>query len=242
MRTAVFYKSYAKDVDFLRYSLAARHKFLSGADETIIVFPDSELSVLRACGLTREIIVPVQESPHQGYLYQQVSKMYADRHTDCDMLLFMDSDCIACRPFSPYDLMIDGKPRWLYTSYDKLINLDGTPATPWKPITERAIGRTVNWEFMRCHPALLPRNALLEFRAFMAKLHGCELGDYILKQPNREFSELNAFGAWAYYYAPCLFSWWNTEEKGVPEPFVRQFWSVNGVTPEIRVEIDSILK
>ncbi len=75
----------------------------------------------------------------------------------------------------------------------------------------------------------------------MVKLHGMSLKEYIAKQPRGQFSEWNAIGAWAYYYAPHHFSFWNTEEKGVPQPFVHQSWSWGGLTPEIRDKMERIL-
>ena len=94
---------------------------------------------------------------------------------------------------------------------------------------------------MRSHPLMATSEALLAFRQFMDNKHGMSLGEYIARQPSREFSEWNALGMWSYYYAPKFFSFWNTEEKGVPKPFVRQHWSWGGVTPEIRAEMENLL-
>src|SRR6185436_6760153 len=165
-----------------------------------------------------------------GYLDQEIQKLVAYRYTDARQSLYFDSDCVAIRKFSPEDLLIDGKPRWLVTPYSKLVNADGSQATPWRDITSKAIGRPVELEAMRAHPLMAPREALIEFGVFMEKLHGMTLEQYIAAQPMRAFSEWNALGMWAYHYAPQFFSFWNTEETGVPQPFVRQSWSWGGVT------------
>ncbi len=173
---------------------------------------------------------------------QMQDKLMADLYTGADYILYWDSDCIAVKPFSPADLFVDRTPRWLMTPYSKLITPDGKPDTPWQPITEKAIVHSVEHEFMRAHPFIVPWEALGMFRRFMQSTHGCSVGEYIERQPGRSFSEWNALGAWAYLNARELFYFWDTTgPEGVPEPVIRQFWSYAGITPDIRAEIDRIL-
>jgi hypothetical protein len=155
-------------------------------------------------------------------------------------VMFWDSDVLAVRKFSPSDLMIASRPRCLITPYAVLVDAHGAQATPWKAIVEKALGRhSVEHEKMRQHPFLTHRSALLGVRDYMEKLHGCTLRDYIAAQ-GREFSEFNVLHSWSYYYAPHFFSFLNTE-YGVPEPFVKQYHSWSGLTPEIRAEMERIL-
>lgn len=243
MTCDVFLRSYAGDVAWVPYALRSLNRFVTGIRDVVIVVPANDYDKFKALSLTREILASSRFQDRLGYMDQMNDKLYADLYTDANLILFWDSDVVAIRPFSPKDLMIDGKPRWLHTPYSKLINADGTPATPWQPITEKAIGIHPDHEFMRAHPVLAPRTALMEFREYMIAEHKMPLSDYIAQQPNRAFSEWNAIGAWAYYVRrdPDLFSFWNTEEKGVPEPFVRQFWSWSGITTEIRTEMEKLL-
>ncbi len=243
MITDIFIRSYASDLPWVPYALRSLQKFVTGIRDIIISVPEEDLRGFKDLHLVKEILVPsrVPGSVMSGYLGQQCDKLRAHLYTDADTILFWDSDVLAVRRFSPDDLLINGKPRWLITPYAKLIKSDGSPDVPWQPITEKAIGRPVEFEAMRCHPLMVPRTALIEFGIFMEQLHGMTLEQYIADQPNREFSEWNCIGMWAYYYAPEFFSFWNTEVRGVPAPLVRQWWSWGGITPEIRSDIEKII-
>ncbi len=245
MTCDVFLRSYAGDLAWVPYALRSLQKFVTGIRDIIISVPEEDLPAFKTLNLVKERLVKseVPTGAMDPYLGQQADKLRAYHYTNADQVLFWDSDCIAVRLFSPLDLMIDDKPRWLMTPYSKLVHADGTPDTPWQPITQKAIGKpVVDFEFMRAHPVLAPREALFGFAQFMQATHGgATLEEYIAKQPNRQFSEWNALGAWSYYHWPYYFSFWNTEEKGVPEPFVLQSWSWGGLTPEIREKFERIL-
>lgn len=244
MTVDVFLRSYSADLPWVPYALRSLHKFVSGIQDVVIVVPEKDLAVFKSLNFTREVIYPSKlQTFRDDYMGQQADKLMADYYTEADNILFWDSDCIAIRKFSPEDLMIDGKPRCLMTPYARLVNADGKPDTPWRPITEKAICCPVDYEFMRAHPFIVPWGVLPDFRKFMQTVHGCSIGEYIEKQPGRSFSEFNALHAWAYYYpvARDLFYWWNTETDGVPQPVIKQHWSYGGITPEIRAEIERIL-
>ena len=242
MNTDLFLRSYSKDAEWAVYALRSIHKFVTGIRGIVVVVPVNDYEKFKSLNLTKEMLCSSQFDDRDGYMDQMHDKLLAPVYTDADTILFWDSDVIAVRPFSPTDLIVDGKPRWLITPYSKLVNSDGTPAVPWRPITEKAIGCPVEFEAMRSHPLMATAEALLAFRQFMENKHGMSLGEYIARQPSRQFSEWNALGMWAYHYAPQFFSFWNTEEKGVPQPFVRQGWSWGGVTDDERKQMEEILK
>lgn len=241
MKTAIFIKTYTPDVPWLAYCLKSIAKFVTGVSEIVIAVQDEDAPAIAALGLSRERIVVVPRYTSDGYLDQEIHKLVAYRYTDAHQILYFDSDCLAIRPLSPDALLIDGKPRCLMTPYTKLVNSDGSQATPWRDITSKAIGQPVAWEWMRQHPMLVNRRALIDFGSFMTIKHGKDVESYIIGQPARAFSEWNALHGWAYHYEPDYFSWWNTEENGVPEPFIRQFWSWGGITPEIGMQMENIL-
>lgn len=241
MKVDIFLRTYSGDIEWAIYALRSIHRFVTGIRDIIVCVPANDYNQFKRLNFTREILCSSRFPDREGYMDQMLDKMSAYHYTEADTILFWDSDVLATRQFSPADLMIDAKPRWLVTPYAKLVNPDGSSAVPWRPITEKALGRSVDLEGMRAHPLMAPRRALLEFRGFMEGKHRMSLQDYIEAQPSRAFSEWNALGMWAYYYAPHHFSFWNTETKGVPEPFVKQFWSWGGITPEIRAEMERIL-
>lgn len=244
MTTDIFLRSYAGDIGWVPYALRSIQKFVTGIREIVIVVPANDYALFKSLNFTREVLYPSKLKPFEDdYLGQQSEKLQADFYTQADYILYWDSDCIATRKFTPDDLCVERKPRWLMTPYSKLVKPDGSPDTPWQPVTEKAIANSVEHEFMRAHPFIVPWDALSAFRRYMQSTHGCSIGEYIERQPGRSFSEWNAIGAWAYYNdnAHDLFYWWNTETDGVPEPVIKQHWSYGGITPEIRAEIERIL-
>ncbi len=245
MTTDIFLRSYAADLPWVPYALRSIHRFVTGIRDIVIVVPANDYERFKSLNLTKEILCSSRlsgsEGRTDGYLVQQMDKLVADLYTEAETILFWDSDVVAIRPFSPSSLFVAGDPRCLMTPYSKLLNADGSQATPWQSIAEKALGHYVEYEYMRSHPFLVPRDALIGFRTYMQNLHEISLVEYIERQPNRAFSEFNCLLAWAHHHAPDYFSWWNTEEKGVPQPFVKQYHSWSGITPEIRAEMEDLL-
>lgn len=241
MTVDLFLRSYAADLPWVPYALRSIHKFVTGIRNVVICVPANDYDKFQRLNFTREIICSSRLEPFKDdYLGQQCDKLIAHLYTDAEYILYWDSDVLAIRPFSPKDLMIDGKPRCLETPYAKLVTANGSSAVPWQSIVERALGHPVAKERMRQHPFLTNRMALIGLRDYMQMLHGIPIVDYIASQPNREFSEFNVLHSWAADHAPDMFTFWDTE-KGVPEPFVRQWWSWSGMTQEIREEMEKLL-
>lgn len=111
-------------------------------------------------------------------------------------------------------------------------------------MTEKFLGRMVEFEFMRRMPFLVPRWLLIAMREFCEKQHGIPLDKYVMSQPYREFSEFNALGAFAFYFHHDKFNWINTEKVPAeqwPPLTVLQKYSHDGLTPEIEAEFEAIL-
>lgn len=241
--TAIFLRTFLNDLEWSKYALRSIQKFVTGIDEIIISVPHEDYEAFRALDLTREKLVTskVATRAMDPYCGQQLDKLIADDYTNAQMIIYWDSDVIATRPFSPLDLMIDGKPRCLMTPYAKLLKADGSSEVPWQPIVEKALGHPVEHEWMREHPLIAPREALIGLRTYIANLHKCSLKQYVAQQPCRAFSEFNVLYGWAYHHRPDIFSWLDTEKPGVPKPFVRQFWSYSGLTDAERAEMERAL-
>lgn len=68
---------------------------------------------------------------------------------------------------------------------------------------------------MRRLPILTPRSLHVAAARFCEVRHKMRLADYILSQPNREFSEFNMLGALAYTRAREHFEWLDTHAEEV---------------------------
>ncbi len=235
----IFIKTWPPDYPWLEYCIRSIEKFATGFRRTIVIY-DLEKDVFAPfLGHSTAVIHPVSAQP-DGYLWQQVVKLDADKYTDAPFILYMDSDTIFTRPVTPENYLTvfnGGKVIWMITPYDKV-------KTPWQPIVEKFLKRPVAFETMRRHPMVIPRWLLTELRAFCEREHGQPLDQYILSQPHRAFSEFNAIGAFAFQFFHDEFVWVNTEEippEEWPTLTVMQSWSRGGLTDEIKKVYDEIL-
>lgn len=231
----IFIRTYSDDLKWLSYSLKSIHKFCTGFRDIIIVIPESQLNLLQGFNLTREKIItcPLYKD---DYLGQQVTKLYADEYSDADYILYTDSDTLFTIPSDAKDFIRDGSPLILKTKYEK-----AETAIAWKAVTEKALGFKVDFEFMRRLPFCYHSSTLKSLRVYMKEKHGEELEKYIKVQHNRQFSEFNVVGAFADKFEQDKYTFQDTDD-GLPTLYVRQFWSWGGLTQEVMLEIEDILK
>lgn len=240
----IFIKTYPPDYPWLEYCLRSVQKFAHGFNALIIAAPDEEW--LKVCDDPPLIIdrpdLPLAhrqfiKEETDGYLGQQVAKLYADGHSASGCILFTDSDTIFTRPVTPETYFTDGRIDWLMTPWAKT-------ETPWQPITEKFLGRPVEFEFMRRMPFMIPRWLLQAMRQFCEQQHGMTLDKYVMSQPHRAFSEFNCLGAFAYAFHRDKFHWINTEEVPAdqwPPLTVRQEHSWGGLHQDIIGQFEIIL-
>lgn len=229
----IFVKSWEGDREWLHYCLRSVEKFASGFSEVILVLPNGMGFVNPLC---KRWLIHEPEG-EDSYLRQQKEKLYADTLTDATHILFLDSDTIFTCPVTPQTYLKDGRILWMMTPWEKT-------NTPWRPIVEKFMGQPVEFEFMRRHPTVVPRWLLAAVREFCLKQHGMPLDQYVMSQPHREFSEFNVLGAFAYAFHRDQFYWVNTEEVPPdewPELTVKQGFSWDGLTDDVRQEFEAIL-
>lgn len=231
----IFIRTYPGDYQWLAYCLQGIKKYVTGFRKIWIVSPgENPFSAFLEPNFVEW--KKINEECEDGYLSQQITKLYADVLTDyqADYILHVDSDILFTRPTAPGDFFKDGKLIWYYTPYDQI-------ETPWKPIIEKFMDIEVPFEFMRRLPMMVPRWLYPKLREFCHKRHGQIISGYVRNQPLRAFSEFNALGAFAFEYHHSQFKWIPTIGASMPEPVARQFHSWGGITPEVEKEINLIL-
>lgn len=232
----IFIRTYPGDYQWLGYCLQSIKQFARGFRKVWIVSPGDN-----PYGPLMEIEAEwkkINDETEDGYLAQQITKLYADVLTDyqSDYILHLDSDVILSREVTPGDFFdSNGKPVWYYTPYAAI-------QTPWQEITEKFMLFTQPYEFMRRFPMIIPRWLYPRLREFCHKIHGRVISEYIRTQPMRAFSEFNALGAYAYFHHQDSFAWRDTTAmETMPPPFGVQFHSWGGITPEVKKQIEQIL-
>lgn len=230
----LFTKSYSADYPWLEYAARSIDKFASGIRQWIIVYPKGEEKPNIASK------IPIKwveiEEVGEGYLFQQIPKSMAHDYTDAEFIIHSDSDVIYTQPFDPSRFFLNEKPWWIITPYDKI-------EVPWKPMTEKFVGESLEYEFMRQMPMMVARKVHEATAKFCEEKHRITLPTYILGQPHRSFSEFNALGVVAYKQFHDEISWVDSHAQPdlLPQPISIQFFSHGGITDEIRAKIEAIL-
>ena len=233
MRVDIFIRTYHKDLEWLNYALASIHKHVTGYRNIIITIPSGQGHLLSH--LTAEKVIEVHDLP-DGYLGQQLTKMEAWQHTDADCILFWDSDVIASEPIDiRTEYFHEGKPILYKTRYSSI-------ESPWKTITEKAVGFPVEWEYMRRMPLVYWRDTLGDACVWIEKTQGVSLRPYLESQPLRHFSEFNAIGAFAEFIQAADYHIVDTESIDMPPNKVQQHWSWGGITSEVQQSINKALQ
>jgi Family of unknown function (DUF6492) len=239
--TSIFIKSWPPDYGFLSYCLKSIHRYAKGFSEVVVLIPDdSDLP------LTQERLVKVHDpvsngkTMHgQGYVRQQLYKVRADKYCNSDMVCMMDSDCVFTRPVTPDDLMVDGKPLWLMTPFSDILPTDKNLYAHQESIKAFS-GIEPQYEYMRRHSQVIPKWAFGCFRDYVQERHGMSFEQWALAQPFRGVTEFNFIGQFLHREFPNFIHFHDTR-FGIPESFVKQWWSWSGLTPQVRLEIEAIL-
>jgi len=208
MKYSVFYRTYRGDFLWLKYSLMSLKKCLTGYSEIVIVTPKADYDLLKeemkGWDLPKGIVTfrDVLEPLKDDYLGQQLCKLKAYEYVSFPYVLFVDSDAIFTTATTVENFLKDGKPCILKTSYKDLgaTMEQGTDnpgaACVWKPITEKALGEPVEFEYMRRLPLFYRRDSIKNLSWYFVDKHGVSIEDYVRSIPDRSFSEFNLLGAY----------------------------------------------
>lgn len=220
---------YAGDFEWLKLSLRSIVKFAKGFDSVVVVSDNGE-GMPPVGNIEKHFFVTVKGAP---YTFQQISKLNADAYTDSQFIMYNDADTCLTQPLNAQDLIIGGLPVWLLEKFEGMDNPD---VLKRQAELSHFIGQPVVYEFMRRHPFIVEREALVELRRFCWRQHGCSIEDYMsaLKSP----SEFNMLGAFQYHYRRETVAWRRPDEMPT---WVRQEWSHGGLTTHIKSELEAML-
>jgi hypothetical protein len=222
----IFIRSYEKDFEWLYYCLQSIRKFCKGFNSVVIVVPHSDKDKLNFC---QDELVHGTCDNCEGYLAQQVTKLYADNFCKADYVLHVDSDCIFTKETRPEDFFKNDKPVILY---------EDNVQSPWQEIARITLGWFDSREYMRRMPIIYPTWIYPEFRKWIKENQKHELETWICSQPYRQFSEFNTVGQWANKLHNEKFTWLLPSEMDM---FATQHWSWGGIE-SVKQQIQEILK
>lgn len=229
---SIFIKSWRGDREWLSYCLRSVQKFAHGFLETVVVIAEIDRPHFENFNFYGARVVWIDEPDDgRGYVRQQICKTYADLHTGCDFIFYIDSDCFITQPIAPEDFMVAGKPIALIRHWE-----DAGSAKVWKPIIQKFLTWEPAFEGMAALPFVVDRRVLPLLRDYAKATHGCPIENYILSQPGNDFSEFNVMSAFSQRFAPYLYHWQIADpaRDGFPRALTQKWsWDKAGVYPHI---------
>ena len=212
----LFIRSYSKDVEWLKSCLYTIEKFFSGYDEIVLCYPIGQEKYFIDLGTKlniRKVTCPIYRN---DYIGQQISKILAFQYTDCEYIMYFDSDCIFT-DYMTYDNLLENGSPIIYM--DKWEDLPSC-VYPWKQITEKLTGYQIDYEYMRCFPFIYYRQSLVN-------LYNHFGADKFIQTiiSNNELSEFNLIGSYIHKYdTESKYIFKLASKEYVPKN-IKQYWS-----------------
>ena len=218
MRVAIQYVTFARDLEWTRYSLMSFQKFCKGFSEVVIVVPTSDIQLFKPFEAefgTKDcpvVVLGFLEVPGKGFVHHLAMKCYADVFCPtADFILHLDPDCLWSEPTTPQDYFVDysigssgvdavpteSRPTLVVEEYE-LLKEYHPGRYNWKQVTEKALGFPVKYETMCRHPAVHYRWLYGAVRDHIEAIHRTPFLDFVLQQKNsfpQGFGEFNTLGA-----------------------------------------------
>lgn len=234
MDTALFIRSYWKDLDWLDLCLRSIDHHCKGFAEIVVVVPESSRQWLTRSRVSRGVRLVYGPDYRDDYLGQQVTKLYADQFIEADLIVHVDADCVFTRTTQPQDLAPGGRPQILTRPIVELGR-----HYPWRRPTEDFLGFAVDLDFMQQPPFVYPRWLYPLLRRHCLATHGLSIEHYVISRPPRGFSEFNVLGAYAFRNHAEAFDFPRVGSDDAPPPRCDWYWSWGGLTLDIRERIEA---
>lgn len=223
-----FIRTYSGDTCWLPLLLESLEHFGNNIKRVFCTDIESESTVRAVIGTNETLVVQEQFCP--GSIHQKYSKLTADRFCESKYIIYLDSDCILCKPFESVDWFYNGKPCLEYTTIDEIERWfqeqgrkGGSPSI-WRDGVAHALGDEVDKEFSRRIEKVYKRSWLPEMRSRIESVHGVSFEKFIaaqkgVKSPGDRidqlyFSDFNYMGAFLWKYKRDDIHWIDTRLMG----------------------------
>lgn len=209
MKSEILIVTYAKDLEWLEYSLQCIQRFVTGFESVKIAVPTVDLkrflpleSRYKTADQKPILIKQYLEYPEKGMMNAQVMKLYADvLCPDADLIFHIDADCLFHAPVTPDDYLCEGRPVLICTLFDGIP--EHRAEHIWRNNAMRALGlpkEDVLYETMQRHPGVFKRELYPILRDWIERVHNTPFHQYVLEQKNdfpQGFAEFPTIGALA---------------------------------------------
>jgi hypothetical protein len=262
MSFTIVYKTYLNDIKWLKYSLLSINKFVIDIDEIIIYYHDicyKELyEMIESINIKYNIrLLPVSYDIH-GYMKQMVVKMMAFKDIKTEYIVFVDSDVIFEREYSPKMSFNNGKINWHILKRNQENN-QMNDWNVWGPAVEKMTHNPMSIYYMyNGFPFIIKKDTLERAYHKFIELHNMDYQTFCkshlnklniipsmpITGPNGKFIELaSIFEEFEYmgWYSYNFTDDYNFIIEQRNNIYVIQYWSHGGIDANIETTIKKIL-
>jgi hypothetical protein len=237
-QTDIMIVSVRKHFNHLKYALRSIKKFATGFRRTLVIVPLCDRNAAREMlsdGPENMELIDFNEWQDKGMLHHMYIIMCADEYSPADFILHFDSDCVFTEPVTPEDYFVDDKPVLMYADFDWLVNTQQANLRMWQEVTINAIGKPVDIETMRRHPAVHHRELYHLARQAVEHYTQVPTMKHIMNGRNeypQSFCEYVTLGNVAWRYMKEDYHWRDQQTEGFPHSKLVQNWTHIDPTPE----------
>lgn len=255
MKTALFWNTFGKDLEWFRFSAASYKKFARGWDFAKCLVPQTDLEIFRpVCEENGIFLQGGDEWGEKGFNWHQSQQCMADIHfPDAEVIFHIDADSVFSSECSPHDWILDGKIRLPFSDFHRFLAGPVEPGETvsfmgcsglrldmnrgqyfWKFVCDFALGWDVSRETMRWMPIAHHREVYPRLREIIANRFPAQgFEGYVLNCRNewpQGFCEFNSLGAIAHRFYEKKYHWTDEFLQGLPfVGKVVQCWSHGGL-------------
>lgn len=234
MKTAMFWVTFAKDLEWFKYSAKSFRKFGSGWDFARVLVPTQDHELFEGVCKEHNIdLLTADEWPGKGFNWHQYQQLRADTWIpEADIIFHLDADTVFKQPVNPGMWMHEEFP---IIGYRRFANMDCSwgPGM-WKERVDKAVGGDAKFSTMVSPPYVH------HHRTYAATRREIEMyqqvwfcGDYIKGCQNefpQGFCEFETLGEVAHRCCHNLYSWRDLSLMPHPsEGLVAEGWSHGGL-------------
>lgn len=201
----ILIRSYYRDAAWLALALRSIETFASGYRRVVVVLPAASAARVDLAALSEGSRVQVRtcEDFSDDYVGQQITKLHADRYSDADVVVVMDSDEAFVAPCDLAVRLLDGGTlRMAFASRSSRPTGDG-----WRQCPEAFLGRLVGVDLTVPGPFAIHRDLCASVRAFCERKHDRSITDYALGLSPDRLCEMALLRGYALVQEPGRYAW-----------------------------------
>jgi hypothetical protein len=211
-------RSYHRDQRWLALALRSIGLYVTGHRRVVVVVPKASLPRMTIAELAAPgVRLRICRDYENDYLGQQITKLHADRHTDAELIVHLDSDQVFLAPCDLRARLLDGtRPRLAFGTADRRPAGDG-----WLRCPEVFFGQPLDRDLTLPPPVIMRRQVYSALRAYCRRRHERSLAGYAAATAPDRFCEFALLRGFVLLSQPDGYSWVDAELL----PECRTFWS-----------------